>query len=273
MEAIPVNTSEKLRALPRQLVVTLQTGGAFFALANVICVAIFAYAYLSVKHTPRTLEVKGSAKKTIASDIIAWDCAITARDPDLTKAYEKIKADADRVAEFIRKSGVPDAEVTVSAIWTEKVYQREMMPPAPGTSDRPREPVVVQSSKIENYILTQRIGIESRDMKKVPEVARAVTNLMKDGVEVSSSAPQYLYSKLSELKIDMLGEATRDATTRATQIVSNANGALGKLVDARMGVMQINPKGSTSVSDTGNNDLTSLEKDVLAVVAVRFELD
>jgi hypothetical protein len=74
------------------------------------------------------------------------------------------------------------------------------------------------------------------------------------------------------LKIDMLAEATKDATLRATQIVENANGKLGKLVEARMGVMQINPKGVTSVSDTGNNDTTSLEKEILAVVTVSFEL-
>ena len=81
-----------------------------------------------------------------------------------------------------------------------------------------------------------------------------------------------MYSKLSELKIDMLAEATKDATLRATQIVSNANGSLGKLVEAKMGVMQINPKGVTQVSDTGNNDTSSLEKEILAVVTVRFEL-
>ena len=122
------------------------------------------------------------------------------------------------------------------------------------------------------YVLTQAIRIESHDMQKVPAVGRSVTSLIKDGVEIESPEPRYLYSKLSELKIDMIAEATKDATTRATQIVSNANGSLGKLVEARLGVMQINPKGVTAVSDTGNNDTTSLEKDILAVVAVRFEL-
>jgi hypothetical protein len=39
-----------------------------------------------------------------------------------------------------------------------------------------------------------------------------------------------------------------------------------------MGVMQINAKGVSEVSDTGNNDTTSLEKEILAVVMVRFEL-
>ena len=70
----------------------------------------------------------------------------------------------------------------------------------------------------------------------------------------------------------MLADATKDATTRATQIVTNANGHLGKLVEAKMGVMQINPKGSSATSAEGNNDTTSFEKEITAVVTARFEL-
>lgn len=271
MLTTPTEPPSKLQSLPRRVVVSLQLGGVFFALANVICVGIFAYAYLSARREPRTLEVKGSAKKTIASDTIAWEGRITARDADLVKAYDKIKADSDRVSAFIRAAGIDAKEVTISAITTTKIYQREVIPAPPGSS-RDAPPQIVQSNKIEMYVLTQTVRIESRNMDKVPEIARTATNLIKEGVEIESGSPQYLYSKLSELKIDMLAEATKDATTRATQIVTNANGGLGQLVDARMGVMQINPKGSTDVSATGNNDVTSLEKDILAVVTVRFEL-
>ena len=70
------------------------------------------------------------------------------------------------------------------------------------------------------------------------------------------------------LKINMLAEATKDATARAEQIVGNANGRLGKLVEARMGAMQINPKGVSATSAEGNNDTTSYEKEITAVVRI-----
>ena len=89
------------------------------------------------------------------------------------------------------------------------------------------------------------------------------------GVEIDSGSPRYLYTKLSELKIDMLADATKDATMRATQVVTNANGKLGRLVEAKMGVMQINPKGSSATSAEGNNDTTSFEKEITAVVTAR----
>ena len=262
----------------KRMIVSLQIGGFFFAFANVICVALLVYAYLSVKHEPKTLEVKGSAKKAIVSDTIAWDGAFSTRDSDLTKAYEKLQLDTERIAAFIKAAGIPDAEVKFSSIRTDKIYKKEIHPgfaPAGGIAAGAPLPApqITASNQVELYTLTQSISIESHDMTKVPAISRNITSLLKDGVEIESGSPTYTYSKLSELKIDMLADATRDATNRATQIVTNAHGHLGKLVEAKMGVMQINPKGVTGVSDTGNNDTTALEKEILAVVTVRFELN
>jgi len=279
MSDLPAGPSKASR-----MIVSLQVGGVFFALANVICVAILAWTYIHVKLEPKTIEVKGSAKKAIESDLIVWSGSITARDPELTKAYDKLKGDSDRVAAFLKGKGVPEEEITFSSINTEKIYKRELVTPD-GQGGRPApamgggmggggaNPVLVTTNKIEMYVLNQNITIESKDMKRVPEVARSVTTLIKDDVEIDSGSPRYLYTKLSELKIDMLAEATKDATLRATQIVSNANGKLGRLVEAKMGVMQINPKGSSATSGEGINDTSSLEKEITAIVTARYELN
>jgi hypothetical protein len=254
---------------PGRMIVSLQVGGFFFALANVICVAILAWTYLSVKLEPKTLEVKGSAKKAIVSDLVTWSGTITAKDADLTKAYDKLKADADKVAAFLKANGILEKDVTFSQIATGKIFvKREVK----RVRDGEESVEFVDTDDVKAWILTQSIRIESADMKKVPEVARSVTSLIKEGVEIDSCTPSYLYTKLSELKIDMLAEATKDATTRAMQIVNNANGHLGRLVEARMGVMQINPKGSSATSAEGNNDTTSIDKEITAIVTARFEL-
>jgi hypothetical protein len=252
-----------------RMIVSLQVGGFFFALANVICVAILAWTYLSVKLEPKTLEVKGSAKKAIVSDLITWSGTITAKDADLTKAYDKLKSDGDKVASYLKTNGIPEKDVTFSQIATSKQFvKREVKHVHNGEESTE----YIDTDDVKAWVLTQSIRIESADMKKVPEVARSVTSLIKEGVEIDSGTPSYVYTKLSELKIDMLAEATKDATTRAMQIVNNANGRLGKLVEAKMGVMQINPKGSSATSAEGNNDTTAIDKEITAIVTARFEL-
>ena len=168
---------------------------------------------------------------------------------------------------------MPEKEITFSSVNTQKVYHKEVTAGEEGKATDGRiQPVVVETSKIDLYVLTQMVTVEGTDMEKVPEVSRSVTSLIKDGVEIDSGSPSYLYTKLSELKINMLADATKDATTRAEQIVNNANGKLGRLVDAKMGVMQINPKGSSATSAEGNNDTSSLEKEITAVVTTTFEV-
>lgn len=266
-------TSEKSSSLPEKIVVTLRVGGVFFALANVVCVAIIAWAFVTVKLEPKTLSVTGSAHKAIVSDLVTWEGTIAAHDPDLVKAYDLLRINAEKVKAFLLASGIRESEITFSAINTTRRFKKEILAAPPGVAGAPApQPTVITTEKVEMYTLAQTISINSSDTAKVPVVSRSITSLIKDGVEIDSASPRYLYTKLSELKINMLAEATKDATSRAEQIVNNANGHLGKLVEARMGVMQINPKGVTATSAEGVNDTTSYEKEITAIVSAKFEV-
>lgn len=266
-------TSSKPVTLPQKLVVTLRAGGPYFAIANVICVGILAYAYLSVKLEPKTLAVTGSARKAILSDLVTWTGTITTKDTNLVQAYDSLKAASDKVKAFLVTNGIPESNITMSAISTVRRFHQEVVPASSASPGSPVPPAhVITTDKVESYTLSQSISINSTDMNKVPWVSRAVTSLIKEGVEIDSGPPCYLYTKLSELKINMLAEATKDATARAEQIVENARGRLGKLVEARMGVMQINPKGVSATSAEGNNDTSSYEKEITSVVSVKFEV-
>lgn len=83
-------------------------------------------------------------------------------------------------------------------------------------------------------------------------------------------SPEYLYTRLADIRVAMLGEATRDARERAAVIATAAGSEIGAVRSARMGVFQITPRHSTEVSDYGINDVSSLEKDITAVVRVTF---
>ena len=267
------DANSRAATLPEKIVVTLRAGGVFFAIANVVCVAILAWAYISVKLEPKTLAVTGSARKAIVSDLVTWSGTITAKDASLVKAYDDLKVASDKVKAFLVANGIPESDITLSAITTSRRYHQEVVyAPAAGSGTPAAPATILTTDKVDMYTLSQSIAVSSTETKKVPEVSRAVTSLIKEGVEIDSEDPRYLYTKLSELKINMLAEATKDATARAEQIVNNANGRLGKLVEARMGVMQINPKGVTATSGEGINDTTSYEKEITAIVSARFEV-
>ena len=232
------------------------------ALAGMAGTAILARAVVKafeIKHQEQRVTVTGSSTRRIRSDLIVWRAHLRAQNPDLTAAYKKLAADVPVVVAFIQARGLTEREVAVSAASITEVHPR--------TNEG-----VVQEEVVAAYHAEQDIQIESTDIAKVEQLSREATQLLDRGVYIQSDAPLYVYTKLAPLKIQMLADASKDARLRAEQIAFNTGSHLGRLITARMGVMQVNPKFSSEVSSEGNNDKTTLEKDALAVVTASFEV-
>ena len=110
-------------------------------------------------------------------------------------------------------------------------------------------------------------------MSRIAQIAREATELINQGILIESKAPQYYYTKIGDLKIEMLGEAAKDAKERAERIASSTGNSIGSVRSARMGVLQITAADSTEVSDYGTYDTGTIEKDITAVVNVSFAVD
>ena len=129
------------------------------------------------------------------------------------------------------------------------------------------------SGTITGYHLKQSLQIRSPEIDKLTLVSRNVTQLINQGILLESEAPKYLYTHLSETKVEMLAEAARDAHDRAQQIAGSNGRKAGDLRSAQMGVLQVTAADSTQFSGEGVNDTTSLEKDITAIVHATFAID
>ena len=240
--------------------------GLALALAMVGSTYIAAHSWVKVKsRVVRTIEVTGSAKRRISSDLIRWDASVTTQGTDRTAAYKALHENVGKTIEYLKKQGLADAELRVSSVTTQELIETEYVGSG---EDR------VEKQIPKGWETSQVISVSSAEVEKVERVSREVTSLIESGVPVTSSPPAYLYTKLGELKIEMLAEASKDARTRAQRMLSSAGGgALGKLHSADMGVINVNPANSTSTSWDGNNDTTSLEKDIITIVHVSFDID
>ncbi len=94
------------------------------------------------------------------------------------------------------------------------------------------------------YNLKQKVIVDSKNIDKVEKISREITELIQTGIELNSTAPSYYYTKLSELKIDLLAKASADAKLRGETIAKNAGSSLGKIKKATMGVFQITGQNS-----------------------------
>lgn len=236
---------------------------AFIVVAFIIAASVIASTWIATKGLVEvkgnnTITVTGSAKKQIVSDLIVWRGSFSAQNASMADAYAELDMDLDKVKGYLKGKGLTDKDIVVSAISTMNIY--EIMPNG------------MQTSNIVGYRLDQTVEISSKEVDKITGISRESTELINEGVEFTSQFPQYYYTKIADMKVSMLAEATKDAKMRAQQISENTGSTIGKLRTAKMGVFQITPLYSTDVADYGINDTSSLDKEITAVVTCSFEL-
>jgi hypothetical protein len=233
--------------------------GFALAVALVLSSIVFAWAYTRSKNTEQVVTVTGSARKKITSDLVIWKAAVSYQAPQLSDAYKSLSDNIPRVKQYLISKGVAENQITISSISSSTLTGKD----SEGND----------TGQITGYSLRQELEVRSTEVEKIAKVAREATELINQGILLESMSPEYHYTKLGDLKIEMLGEAAKDAQVRAKQIASSTGSRIGNIRSARMGVMQITPADSNEVSDSGMNDTSSLEKEITAVVNVSFAVD
>ena len=124
-----------------------------------------------------------------------------------------------------------------------------------------------------NYstIVSEKISNDDNS-ELIKDISNNITGLIDKGVDINVYATSYDYSKLPDLKISLLEKASKDAKARAISMLKPTHNSVGKIQSVRMGVYQITPVDSTSVSDMGINDTSSIDKKVTAVANVSFKI-
>ncbi len=247
-------------------------GAIAIALAVVVSTSIAAGSWKEVRKRPEknNIRITGSARKRIVSDLIQWSAAIEAKAPERTAAYLALKTGTDKAVAFLKAQGVKAEEIqTQSASITEEFETVKEDKVLPGTN----VPLRSERKESRGFRASQIVSVSSANVALVEKASREITTLLEQGVAVSSLAPNYYYTKLGELKLQMLAEAAKDARGRAENILNSAgNTSVGKLIYADMGIININAANSTETSSEGNNDTTSSEKDIITIVHAEYEV-
>ncbi len=236
------------------------------SLSIVLSTVIGSWSYLSAKKLNQTVEVTGSAKKRIKSDLIVWQTSVGTEAPTLPDAYAKLTHDVEKVRVFLVAQGIPENQVAISAVETTPVLREKRtgyQPDTEGTS---------VTGPVAGYHLKQSLSVRSSEIDKITSISRHVTELINQGILLDSESPEYLYTRLAETKVEILADAARDARERAKQIATNTGGKIGDIRSASMGVLQITAADDNDVSEMGVNDTKSLEKDITAVVHMTFAI-
>lgn len=238
----------------------------------IITALILGTAFKNRNENLDTISVVGLGTTDFISDEILWSGSFATKSFDIKEAYNKMISDQKIVSDFFLSKGFKKEEFTFGAVQFNKRF-REV---------RIENPENVYQTKYEQvfdgYEATQTITFSAKKnpdlMKRIEEVSSKTSELINSGIELTSNSIQYTYSNLPNLKHSLIEKASKDASERAQKIVKTADGSLGKLKSASMGVFQITGQGSTEEDSYGGNfDTYSKNKTARITVRLEYELD
>ncbi len=229
-------------------------------IALVLSALLLGKAYTYKYRQQETIVVTGLGETEFTSDLIVWTGTITTESTNVESGYRALETSKEKVEEFLKERGIASESVIFQFVNVEKIYEAVYTEKGIWAGDRLR-----------GYQLKQRFTIESHHVETVEAVSREISSLIAQGVSIEAWAPEYYYTKLDDVKLNLIESASQDARNRAEKIARNAGKRrIGKLISSRLGVFQITGANTNEEFSAGGSFNTS-NRHKKARVTIRAE--
>jgi len=235
----------------------------YFIIGICLCVSvrIFSRAWEKTHFSYQSIKVTGLAQRDFTSDRIVWSSTFSRKAYTLVEANSQIKKDIIAVKQYLIKNGIQENEIVFSALQINREFESKYDNEGKTTGQ-----------VFSGFNLSQQISVESKNLQTVENAYKGAGSLIDQSIEFISGEPDYYYSKLADLKIELLSEATKDGFNRAAKIAENAEGTAGKMKNASMGVIQITGQNSTE-DYSWDGAFNTKAKNKTAAVTVKLEFE
>lgn len=209
--------------------------GAFVFMGLTALGYLLGDAAINYKHLERSVTVKGLSEREYDADIVIWPIQFTAAGNDLVSLYDSIEKSASQIKTFLVSKGISPQNVTFAS---------------PGITDKAAQQYGSNARPEFRYTALQTVTVYSENIKAVRAVMSSLSELGKQGIVFSvsnyQSQAEYIFSRLNEVKPEMIEEATRKAREVAEKFASDSQSTLGKIKRASQGQFSISARDNNN---------------------------
>ncbi len=192
-------------------------------------------AALTIKGLERSVKVKGLSEQEYPADIVIWPIQFVAADNDLQNLYITLEKNTGKIIAFLKQHQIKTADISSN-------------PPA--ITDKSAQRYSNSAKPQFRYSAVQTVTVYSSDIATVRTVMGALAELGKEGIvfnrEDYNARPEYIFTRLNEVKPAMIEEATRKARAVALKFAQDSQSRLGKIKRASQGQFSISPRDKST---------------------------
>lgn len=228
---------------------------AWLASAGLLTVGLIIGGYLlgdgllRAKMADRSVTVRGLAEREVTANLATWTIAYSAQSTDLQSAQTDIDRDTTAITGFFKELG----------------FKADALKPTGANVNQ------YSNNGIPQYTIRQRLSLRTDDIDKAQAAVARQFDLVRRGVVLEDgSGMSYTFTKLDEIKPEMVAEATKDARKSAEQFAEDSGTDVGGIKSATQGYFSIDSRDG----DAGGYGVTDTPyKKVRVVTTVNFYLD
>ena len=173
----------------------------------------------------RYVTVKGLAETFVTADLAVWPLRLTATGNDLGQVQEQIDAGLATITNFLREH-----EIEADAIQPQRVEVTDLL----------AQPYRPEGAGDNRFILAQTVIVRTEQVDRVAGLNQQTGELIRRGVVlVDTGGPTYLFTRLNDIKPELLVEATTNARAAAAQFATDSGSEIAEIRRASQGVFEI----------------------------------
>ena len=225
--------------------------GGLLAIGMIGGGALIGQGVVNARVGDRSVSVRGLAERDVKADLAILPLRFTASGEALSEVQGRIDGDLVIVRRFLTSQGYPASAVTLGRLEVTDTRSQAYG----GNDDRPR------------FILAQTVIVRTADVDRVQASTRALNDLIRQGVVLQDFAgPNYVFTKLNDVRGAMIAEATASAREGAEQFAQDSGAAVGGIRQASQGYFDILPR------DEIGDESQSPDKKVRVVTTISYRL-
>jgi len=218
----------------------------------VLAALVFGFFFYQTRSSRDYVQVLGAATQGFESDIVKWNLTLEESTDlhNVIDGYRNIQLKRKKLIDILVNKGISNDDININPISSYNRWGRE--------------------GEMTGYTLNQSLFIISTEIEAIETLALNPDELLDQEIFFQTSSLEYFYSKIDDMKKDLLELATRNARERADMILKESNHKAGKMIWSQAGVFQIIEPYSTEVESYGMYNTASRKKEIKVTVHANF---
>ena len=212
------------------------------------------HGFLGARTVDRFVTVRGVSERDAQADIAFWPLQFVSTDDDLSRAQDKIEKSRHAIITFLKKHGIDSTQTELQRLEVTDILANPYR----------------SGSTTSRFIISQTLMVRSDSLRLIQAASRKVGELVDAGVVLSAGGggPTFLFTRLNDLKPQMIAEATANARKAAEQFALDSHSRLGGIRRAYQGLFEILPRDRAS----GIMETDQIAKTVRVVATIDYYL-